>query len=194
MTYKIIDTTTGTITNCSLLSMSRKLEPNTILAEYNARGVLLTSYPISSVDIRRISVYFDPNAAYFSYAVERAVRAVARAAETDPAVVAYKRAEDAANAAARAANAAAAAKSTAYAVYRADYAANAATAATCAARHAAYAAYAAAHAANVAADAAWRDARAARSAYTDRLISKSKAAEYKRQGQFIMEYLRGGSI
>ena len=189
MTYKIIDTTTGKITNCSLLSMSRKLQPNTILAEYSARGVLLNSYPISGVDMQCLSAHFAPGAATYNFAVVLAVRRAAdaaeRAAATDPAVAAYERAADAhIDAAAVIAIAAADAKSAVYA------AAAAATYATYAEVAATYPATAAARAAYAAADAAWQGACAARSTYTNRLISKSKSAEYTRQGRFILDYLR----
>lgn len=169
MTYKIINPLTGEVTPCSALSMSRKLYPNTILAEYGAGGVLLNSYQVSGVDMQCLSVHFGANADNYTYSVQRRADAAGFAAYN-----AIKRAPDAPATALRAAADAALVHFNALAaVYVKTHVSG---------EDAPYA-YSAAHRNLSAANAAY-------AAYVAGVSRKSKAAEYERQGEFILEYLR----
>jgi hypothetical protein len=173
MTYKIINTLTGDVTPCSALSMSRKLQPNTTLAEYGARGVLLNSYPISGVDLQCLSVHFGAaaDADAYTYSVRRAADAAATAADA-----ALAAAPDAlATALAAAADAAYVHYSAVHAVYVKTHVSG---------EDAAYVLYSAAVDALLLANAHYAH-------YIKGVTRRSKADEYARQGKFILEYLRG---
>ena len=170
MTYQIISTFNGSITNCSLSELSQRLKLNCILCELNADDSVSDSWPLVHETLVTFAVEF-ADYALNHYAKKKIPEAEACIALTrkwlknahSVSAEELKAAADAAYAATDAAtDAAYAAAYAANATYAAAYAADAADAAT----------YAAADAAN-AADA-----------------GKSREAEYVRQGQFIVEYLR----
>jgi len=236
MTYKIINTTNGTITNCSPAKLSQNIYTNAILAEYKG-GKCVRSYLITYFDVVTFAVEFADyalkNYALGAYegservneAASHCITMTRRRIQNSDAVPIEEldAAADAANAAcgismraaytdadvdrgivARATadvggGAAAAARDAAHAV---AYAANAARYAADAARHAAnvggvyYTACAGDNAAYNAAcargDATPADVSARCDAYYQCPAAKSgRAAEYVRQGQFILDYLRG---
>jgi pyruvate/2-oxoglutarate dehydrogenase complex dihydrolipoamide acyltransferase (E2) component len=193
MTYRIISTFDGSITNCSLSELSSLLKINSILCELNADDTIIDSWPLVHGTLVTFAVEFAEYALnhYTQKKIPEAeacntltrkwlknahsvsneeLRAAANAAYAAPAADAARAAEAAAHAAdaARAAEAAAHAADAARAAEAAAHAARAAHAAAYAAADAAYAAHAAA-------------------------AGKSREAEYVRQGVFIVEYLRAAA-
>jgi len=236
MTYSTLNSFTGSSSaTFALKSISRKLEPNTILCVRNAKGELIDSYLITHMDVVTFAVEFADYAHTHTLQISGGGRhSAAQIAATAECIALTRRwiadsgsvtpdelyrsvagrgarrsAVDAAYLAAAISeghvtladlhNAAAA---DAAADTAADVAHDAADVVAARAAHtvsiyAAHAATDAANAATDAADAAHAAARAARAVsashadYIARIISKSKAAEYVRQGQFILKYLRG---
>ena len=170
MTYRIISTFDGEVTNCSLSELSRNLKLNTVLCELNTDGSLIDSWPLVHETLVTFAVEF-ADYALLNYAqkkipeAEDCISLIRKWLENHDSVSN----EELTAAAANAANAA-------YADDAAAYAADAA----------AYAAWAA-HAATHAADAARAAADAARAA------GKSREAELIRQGQFIVGYMRAAT-
>ena len=191
MTYRIISTFDGEVTNCSLSELSRNLKLNTVLCELNTDGSLIDSWPLVHETLVTFAVEF-ADYALLNYAQKKIPEAEdcislirkwlenhdsVSNEELTAAAYATDRAADAAANAADAANAAYAAE---WAAYAATHAANAATAASNAAAYAV--------ATRTAASAA--DAAAANSA---RAAGKNRKAEQIRQGQFIVDYLKSSS-
>jgi len=166
MTYQIISTFDGSITNCSLSELSQRLKLNSILCELGADNSVTDSWPLVHETLVTFAVEF-ADYALKHYTKKKIPEAEACITLTKQWLknsdsVSAKELMAAANAADTAADAAADAAAT--------YAADAATAAANAANAAAYAARAAANAAG-----------------------KSKEAEQIRQGGFIVEYLRAAA-
>jgi len=166
MTYQIISTFDGSITNCSLSELSQRLKLNSILCELGADNSVTDSWPLVHETLVTFAVEF-ADYALKHYTKKKIPEAEACITLTKQWLknsdsVSAKELMAAANAADTAADAAADAAAT--------YAADAATAAANAANAAAYAARAAANAAG-----------------------KSKEAELIRQGGFIVEYLRAAA-
>jgi hypothetical protein len=166
MTYQIISTFDGSITNCSLSELSQRLKLNSILCELGADNSVTDSWPLVHETLVTFAVEF-ADYALKHYTKKKIPEAEACITLTKQWLknsdsVSAKELMAAANAADTAADAAADAAAT--------YAADAATAAANAANAAAYAARAAANAAG-----------------------KSKEAELIRQGGFIVEYLKNSS-
>lgn len=185
MTYKVINTLTGRVTNCTIPNLPRKLYHRATLAEY-VRGQCVASYPITHAMLVHCAVEFAEYALkHYTKAgtlpdAERC-NALTRKWLADPNSVSKEELNVAAAAnpyAAAAADSGKAAASAAYAAANADYA-------TYAAAHSADAAAYAATAAAVHAAAAGADAPQVRCV---------RAAVERRQGEFILEYLRSGSI
>jgi len=166
MTYQIISTFDGSITNCSLSELSQRLKLNSILCELGADNSVTDSWPLVHETLVTFAVEF-ADYALKHYTKKKIPEAEACITLTKQWLknsdsVSAKELMAAANAADTAADAAADAAAT--------YAADAATAAANAANAAARAARAAANAAG-----------------------KSKEAELIRQGGFIVEYLRAAA-
>jgi len=166
MTYQIISTFDGSITNCSLSELSQRLKLNSILCELGADNSVTDSWPLVHETLVTFAVEF-ADYALKHYTKKKIPEAEACITLTKQWLknsdsVSAKELMAAANAADTAADAAADAAAT--------YAADAATAAANAANAATYAARAAANAAG-----------------------KSKEAELIRQGGFIVEYLRAAA-
>jgi len=182
MTYRIISTFDGSITNCSLSELSQKLKLNCILAELNADNTIIDSWPLVHGTLVTFAVEF-ADYALKHYAQQKIPEAEACIALTrrwlkNAHSVSNEELTAAADAAYHAADANAAA----------DAAADAAAYAADAARAAAYAAaYAARDAARASANAAANAANAANAAV------KGREAELIRQGGFIVEYLKNSS-
>jgi len=190
MSYKLINTTTGEVKNCYLMSISRKLEPNTVLAEYNAAGVLLASYPISSLDICQISVDFAEYAINCSreYLMSKHIKfdnalaciALCRAWIADSGSVTWGELYRAANAATDG--------NISAPLRAADNAANICIEAECFSHPVLK--WNKEYLLNALAEVALNNEHAHR--YADGAMSIKKR-EYTRQGQFILDYLRAGS-
>ena len=58
MNYRIISTLDGSVTNCSLSELSRKLKPNCILAELNEQCSVSDSWPLTHKTIVFFAVEF----------------------------------------------------------------------------------------------------------------------------------------
>jgi hypothetical protein len=58
MTYQIISTLDGSVTNCSLAELSQKLKLNCILAELNADNTIIDSWPIVHETLVTFAVEF----------------------------------------------------------------------------------------------------------------------------------------
>ena len=188
MNYRIISTLDGSVTNCSLSELSRKLKPNCILAELNEQCSVSDSWPLTHKTIVFFAVEFA------DYALKNHSKEQIPAAEAAILLV-RKWLQDKSSVSKEELKAA---------DYAADYAAaDAAAYAAYAAANAAHAAYAAANAANAAANAARAaDAAAARAAYAagaaagaaDAAAEKSKLKEQERQGNFILGYFNTSVI
>ena len=190
MTYRIISTFDGEVTNCSLSELSRNLKLNTVLCELNTDGSLIDSWPLVHETLVTFAVEF-ADYALLNYAqkkipeAEDCISLIRKWLENHDSVsneelTAAAYATDRAANAADAADAANAAYAAEWAAYAATHAANAATAASNAAAYAV--------ATRTAASAA--DAAAANSA---RAAGKNRKAEQIRQGQFIVDYLKSSS-
>ena len=203
MTYHIISTFDGSITNCSLSELSRKLKLNCILAELNGDGTVVGDWPLVHETLVTFAVEFSDYALknyiqkktpeaeacialtrrwlknHDSVSVEELMAAAtAGAGAAAPGPGGWRGGPARCRAAGYATYAAAAAADSTYAAanaaaYAADAAANAAANA---AAYAAYAADAAANAATVATYAA--------------TVRMGREAEYVRQGQFIVKYMK----
>ena len=172
MTYQIISTFDGSITNCSLSELSQRLKLNSILCELGADNSVTDSWPLVHETLVTFAVEF-ADYALKHYTKKKIPEAEACITLTKQWLknsdsVSAKELMAAANAADTAADAA-------YAATAAAYAADAATAAANAANAAAYAANAAANAAYNAADTAAGK-------------SKNKLNEKSRQGNFILKF------
>ena len=169
MTYQIISTFDGKVTNCSLSELSKQLKLNCILCELNADNSVSDSWPLVHSTLVTFAVEF-AEYALKHYSQQKIPEAEACIALTRKWLknnnsVSAEELHAAADAAADAA-----ANAAAHAAYATAAAAAYATAAVYAA------AGAATHAAYAAADA-----------------GKSREAEYVRQGGFIVEYLKNSS-
>ena len=58
MTYQIISTLDGSVTNCSLAELSQKLKLNCILAELNADNTIIDSWPLVHETLVTFAVEF----------------------------------------------------------------------------------------------------------------------------------------
>jgi len=166
MTYQIISTFDGSITNCSLSELSQRLKLNSILCELGADNSVTDSWPLVHETLVTFAVEFA------DYALKHYTKKKIPEAEACITLTKQwlKNQDSVSNEELKvAANAAVAAAYAAYAATAAAYAADAA-AADAATAAAAYAATAAANAAG-----------------------KSKEAELIRQGGFIVEYLKNSS-
>ena len=173
MTYQIISTFDGSITNCSLSELSQRLKLNSILCELGADNSVTDSWPLVHETLVTFAVEFA------DYALKHYTKKKIPEAEVCITLTKqWLKNSDSVSAE----ELMAAANAAVYAAYAATAAAAAATAT--AAADAADAATAAANAANAAA----RAARAAANA-----AGKSKEAELIRQGGFIVEYLRAAA-
>ena len=166
MTYQIISTFNGSVTNCSLSELSQRLKLNSILCELGADNSVTDSWPLVHETLVTFAVEFA------DYALKHYTKKKIPEAEACIALTRkwLKNQDSVSNEELKvAANAAVDAAYAAYAATAAAYAADAAAADA--------ATYAATYAATAAANAA----------------GKSKEAELIRQGGFIVEYLRAAA-
>jgi len=169
MTYQIISTFDGSITNCSLSELSQRLKLNSILCELGADNSVTDSWPLVHETLVTFAVEFA------DYALKHYTKKKIPEAEVCITLTKqWLKNSDSVSAEEL--------KVAADAAY-----ANAAYAASNAAADAAYAASNAAYAAADAAYAAVAASAAANAA------GKSKEAELIRQGGFIVEYLKNSS-
>ena len=192
MTYRIISTFDGSLTNCSLSELSSQLKINSILCELNADDTIIKSWPLVHSTLVTFAVQFA------DYALKNYTQKKIPEAETCIALTRQwlKNAHSVSNEELQVA--ANAAYDAAHAVVGVglggDGRAGAAAHAANAAYDAAHAAAHAAHAANAAYDAAYAAAHAAHAAaYAAYDAGKSREAELIRQGEFIVEYLRAAA-
>jgi len=175
MTYRIISTFDGSLTNCSLSELSSQLKINSILCELNADDTIIDSWPLVHSTLVTFAVQFA------DYALKNYTQKKIPEAETCIALTRQwlKNAHSVSNEELQVA--ANAAYDAAHAVVGVGLGGDGRAGA---AAHAANAAYDAAHAAAHAAHAA---------AYAAYDAGKSREAELIRQGEFIVEYLRAAA-
>jgi hypothetical protein len=194
MTYKVIYLHDGEVVRYSLPKLSQDLCPNTMLCEY-VKGELTRSYPITQADVVKITLQFA------EYSIRHYCKTSIPAAEDCNALTLkwLKNAHSVSNEELKVAASAAVDGSIRVPGGAPGVDAAYAAAANAAVHASAHAAHAAAGVVGAASAAVYYAADAAR-AYAlasgaDAVRSNNcRDAQYTRQGEFILEYLRTGSI